>query len=86
MNLIFTENGWLDYLSWQQDDKKVLRKINELIKAIKREPFTGIGKSEPLKFDLAGYWSRRIDLEHRMIYKIESGKLIIFACRFHYDH
>jgi toxin YoeB len=86
MNLIFTENGWLDYLSWQQDDKKVLRKINELIKAIKREPFTGIGKPEPLKFDLAGYWSRRIDLEHRMIYKIESGKLIIFACRFHYDH
>jgi toxin YoeB len=86
MNLIFTENGWLDYLSWQQDDKKVLRKINELIKAIKREPFTGIGKPEPLKFDLAGYWSRRIDLEHRMIYKIESEKLIIFACRFHYDH
>jgi toxin YoeB len=85
MNLTFTENGWLDYLSWQQDDKKILRKINELIKAIKREPYTGIGKPEPLKFDLAGYWSRRIDLEHRMIYKIESGELIIFACRFHYD-
>jgi toxin YoeB len=85
MNLTFTENGWLDYLSWQQDDKKILRKLNDLIKAIKREPYTGIGKPEPLKFDLAGYWSRRIDLAHRTIYKIENGELIIFACRYHYD-
>jgi toxin YoeB len=85
MNLTFTENGWVDYLNWQQEDKKMLRKVNELIKAIKREPFSGIGKPEPLKFDLAGYWSRRIDLEHRLVYKVENGHLIIFTCRFHYD-
>ncbi len=85
MNLTFTENGEVDYLNWQQEDKKILRKVNELIKAIKREPFSGIGKPEPLKFDLAGYWSRRIDLEHRLVYKVENGHLIIFACRFHYD-
>ncbi len=85
MNLIFTENGWMDYTSWQQEDKKILRKINELIKAIKRDPFSGIGKPEPLKFDLAGYWSRRIDREHRIVYKIEDGTLVIFTCRYHYD-
>lgn len=85
MLLTFTENAWEDYVYWQKVDKKVLKKINELIKDIKRSPFQGIGKPEALKYDLAGYWSRRIDQEHRLVYKIEENELQIFACRFHYD-
>ena len=85
MKITFSKNAWEDYLSWQKEDKKILRKINELIKDIQRTPFEGIGKPEPLKYDLAGYWSRRIDLEHRLVYQFRNDELIIVACRFHYD-
>ena len=85
MNITFSKNAWEDYVSWQKEDKKILRKINELIKVIQRTPFEGIGKPEPLKYDLAGLWSRRIDREHRLVYKVESAELFIYSCRFHYD-
>ena len=85
MRIIFSKNAWEDYTSWQTEDKKTLRKINNSIKDILRSPYEGIGKPEPLKFDLAGLWSRRIDLEHRLVYKIENGDLLIYACRYHYD-
>lgn len=85
MNITFSKNAWEDYLSWQKEDKKILKKINELIKVIQRTPFEGIGKPEPLKYDLAGLWSRRIDREHRIVYKVESDELFIYSCRFHYD-
>jgi toxin YoeB len=85
MNITFSRNAWEDYISWQKEDKKILRKINELIKVIQRTPFEGIGKPEPLKYDLAGLWSRRIDREHRLVYKVESDELFIYSCRFHYD-
>ena len=67
MRIIFSKNGWEDYLSWQTEDKKTLKKINTLIKDIHRTPYKGIGKPELLKFDLAGLWSRRIDLDHRLV-------------------
>lgn len=85
MVLTFTENAWEDYLYWQKIDKKTVKKINELIKEIKRDPFHGIGKPEPLKYDLAGYWSRRIDQEHRLVYKVDGEDLQVYACRYHYD-
>lgn len=85
MVLTFTENAWEDYLYWQKTDKKIVKRINELIKVIKRTPFDGIGKPEPLKYDLAGYWSRRIDQEHRLVYQAIDNELLIFACRFYYD-
>ena len=85
MRIIFSKNAWEDYVSWQTEDKKTLRKINSLIKEILRTPYEGTGKPEPLKFDLAGLWSRRINLEHRLVYKIEDNDLLIYACRFHYD-
>ncbi|MFC2087018.1 Txe/YoeB family addiction module toxin, partial [Bacteroidota bacterium] len=66
MKITFSKNAWEDYVSWQKEDKKILRKINALIKDIQRNPYEGIGKPEPLKYDLAGFWSRRIDLEHRL--------------------
>lgn len=85
MTLTFTENAWEDYLYWQQVDKKMVKKINGLIKDINRSPFDGIGKPEPLKYDFAGYWSRRIDQEHRLVYQVLKGELLIYACRYHYD-
>ena len=85
MEIHFTAYAWEDYLSWQKEDKKLLKKINELIKAIDKEPFSGIGKPEPLKYDLAGFWSKRIYREHRLVYKIEGNKKLITSCRFHYD-
>jgi len=85
MVLTFTDNAWEDYLYWQKIDKKMVKKINELIKDIKRDAFHGIGKPEPLKYDLAGYWSRRIDQEHRLVYKVVGEDLQIYACRYHYD-
>jgi len=85
MVLTFSENAWEDYLYWQNINKKLVKKINELIKDIKRSPFDGIGKPEPLKYDLAGYWSRRIDHEHRLVYQVVEDELKIYACRFHYD-
>jgi toxin YoeB len=86
MRIIFSKNAWEDYTSWQTEDKKILRKINNLIKDIQRSPYEGIGKPEPLKFDLAGLWSRRIDLEHRLVYKIEDNDLLIYAGKYHYDN
>ncbi len=85
MLITFSENAWQDYLYWQKADKRVLKKIIDLIKDIKQEPFEGKGKPEPLKYDLSGYWSRRIDLEHRLVYQVIENELLIYACRFHYD-
>ena len=81
----FVDESWEDYLYWQQINKNNLKRINELIKDIKRTPFTGIGKPEPLKHKYKGCWSRRIDEEHRLIYQIKGDELIILKCRFHYD-
>ena len=77
MKLIFAESAWEDYLYWQKTDKKTLKRINTLIKDIKREAFEGIGKPEPLKHALSGYWSRRINDEHRFVYKIHQDSLLI---------
>jgi toxin YoeB len=85
MNIIFTKTRGRITYPGKKKTKKFLRKINELIKAIQRTPFEGIGKPEPLKYDLTGLWSRRIDREHRLVYKVESDELFIYGCRFHYD-
>lgn len=84
MKKVFLSPGWEDYLYWQQTDKRILRKINSLIKEIERSPFDGTGKPEPLKHDLAGWWSRRLDLEHRLVYRVENESVIILQCRYHY--
>jgi toxin YoeB len=84
MKLSFLEDAWDDYLYWSQTDKATLKKINQLIKDCMREPFGGIGKPEPLKFDMSGCWSRRITSEHRLVYKVEDDVLIIVQCRYHY--
>lgn len=84
MNLVFSENAWEDYVYWQRTDKKILKRINSLIKAIEREPFEGIGKPEPLKHALSGYWSRRINEEHRIVYKIQDHSILIAQLRYHY--
>lgn len=84
MRLIFSENGWEDYLYWQKTDKKTVNRINALIKEIQRDPFAGTGKPEPLKYGLAGYWSRRIDSEHRIVYKVMGDDLLIAQLRHHY--
>lgn len=84
MKLIFATKAWEDYQYWQKTDKKVLKRINTLIKDIKREPFEGIGKPEPLKHALSGYWSRRINDEHRIVYKIYQESLLVAQVRYHY--
>ncbi len=84
MKLIFSENAWEDYLYRQRTDKKTLRRINDLIKDIQRNKYEGIGKPEPLKHNLSGYWSRRITSEHRLVYRIEEDKLLIATLRYHY--
>jgi len=84
VKLVFSEQAWEDYLYWQGTDKSMLKKINSLIKEIERMPFEGNGKPEPLKHNLAGLWSRRITLEHRIIYRIENEAVIIHQCRYHY--
>jgi len=84
MKILFLENGWDDYLYWQQTDKSMLRKINALIKEIERTPYEGSGKPESLKHNLSGWWSRRINLEHRLIYKIDDQAIVILQCRYHY--
>ncbi|MCF1750614.1 Txe/YoeB family addiction module toxin [Mariniradius sediminis] len=84
MKIIFLSTGWEDYLYWQETDKKVLRKINSLIKEVERSPFQGAGKPEPLKYNLAGWWSRRVDLEHRLVYRVENDSIYILQCRYHY--
>ncbi len=84
MEIVWQKNAWEDYLFWQKNDKQKLKRINELIKDCQRNKFEGIGKPEPLKENLAGFWSRRIDNEHRFVYKIEENRLHIIQCRFHY--
>ena len=84
MKLVFADEAWNDYLYWQQQDKHIVKRINELIEATKRDPFSGIGKPEPLKHALAGFWSRRITDEHRMVYKIDKDALLIAQLRYHY--
>lgn len=84
MKLIFSEHAWDDYLYWQSRAKKTLRRVDQLIKAIQREPFSGLGKPEPLRHGLTGYWSRRIDEEHRIVYKVNDASLFIAQLRHHY--
>lgn len=84
MRLAWEQSAWSDYLYWQQIDKQVLKRINELIKDCLRQPFSGIGKPEPLKEEFRGYWSRRITDEHRLVYKVTSDQIIIAQCRYHY--
>jgi toxin YoeB len=84
VRLIFSEHAWEDYLYWQRTDRTLVQRINKLINEIRRSPFSGIGKPEPLKHGLSGYWSRRINDEHRIVYKIESDSLLIAQLRYHY--
>ncbi|REG90574.1 Txe/YoeB family addiction module toxin [Algoriphagus antarcticus] len=84
MDVIFYPNGWSDYQYWLEADLKLLKKINTLIKECQRTPFTGIGKPEPLKNELSGWWSRRIDREHRLVYRVKDEALEIAQCRHHY--
>jgi toxin YoeB len=82
--LVWTNSSWSDYLYWQGQDKKTLKRVNKLIEEVLRSPFEGIGKPEPLKENLAGFWSRRIDDTHRLVYAVEDEYLTIIACRYHY--
>ena len=84
MKLVFAEQAWEDYRHWQETDKKMLKRINDLIKETTRTPFEGAGKPEGLKHALAGYWSRRINDEHRMVYKVVGDALLIAQLRYHY--
>jgi len=84
MNVLFSDRAWDDYLHWQDMDRRTLRRINELIKDIQRSPFSGIGKPEPLKHKYSGLWSRRIDGEHRILYRIIEERVEIVSCRHHY--
>jgi toxin YoeB len=83
--ITFEDAAWSDYLYWQQTDKAMLRRVNALIRDIQRDPFEGIGKPEPLKFNFSGYWSRRIDEEHRVVYKVIDDEVILAQLRGHYD-
>ncbi|MGE5090426.1 MAG: Txe/YoeB family addiction module toxin [Candidatus Levyibacteriota bacterium] len=84
MRIEFSDHAWDDYLFWQARDKAVLKRINALIRDIQRSPFDGIGKPEPLKHNLSGFWSRRIDDEHRLVYAIDDDRILIAQCRYHY--
>ena len=84
MKIVFSSQAWDDYLYWQRTDRKVLKRINGLIREITRTPFEGTGKPEPLRHALAGYWSRRIDDEHRLVYKVDGGAVVIAQARYHY--
>ena len=85
MKKTWDEEAWEDYLYWQAQDKKTLRRINQLLKDIERNPYEGIGKPEALKYDFQGYWSRRINETNRLVYRIENGQLEIYQCRTHYE-
>ena len=85
MKLTFSTTAWENYLYWQQTDKKMLKRINALIKHIQRSPFEGIGKPEPLKHGLSGYWSRRINDEHRLVYKYQNDTILVAQLRYHYS-
>lgn len=84
MKLVFAETAWEDYLYWQAQDKRMVKRINELVLAITRDPFVGIGKPEPLKHAFSGYWSRRINDEHRIVYRVDGDSLLIAQLRYHY--
>ncbi len=84
MNITWTDESWEEYIGWQNQDKKILKKINSLIKDIKRDPFDGIGKPEPLKYELSGCWSRRISDEHRLVYEVTEYNIVIISCKYHY--
>ncbi|MBD3305649.1 Txe/YoeB family addiction module toxin [candidate division KSB3 bacterium] len=85
MRLIFTESAWQDYVWFQEHNRQLLKRINQLIKNALRTPYEGLGKPEPLKADLSGYWSRRINAEHRLVYGVSETELTIISCRFHYQ-
>lgn len=85
MKIVFSKNSWQDYHSWQSEDKRMIKKIIDLIKIIQQTSYEGFGKPEPLKYDLAGLWSRRIEREHRLVYQIVGEDLLIYSCRFHYN-
>lgn len=85
MNKTWSDNAWEDYLYWQTQDRRTLKRVNELLRDIEREPFAGKGKPEPLKYERQGYWSRRINDVDRLVYRIENGRLEIVSCRSHYD-
>lgn len=85
MKFVFVDESWEDYLYWQKTDKKILNRINELLKDISRNSFSGLGKPEPLRHKYSGFWSRRINHEHRLIYQIRGDEILIAKCRFHYD-
>ena len=85
MKTTFSKNSWEDYVSWQKEDKKILKRINQLIKEIHQTPFQGIGNPEPLKYDLSGFWSRRIDREHRLVYRVFKQEILIYSFKYHYD-
>jgi toxin YoeB len=84
MEIVFVEQAWEDYLYWQQTDKKTLKKINTLLKDITRDSYNGLGSPEPLKHELTGYYSRRITLEHRLIYRVYENQIRVVQCRYHY--
>lgn len=85
MRLTFHPQAWEDYLYWQQNDKQILKRVNTLIRDILRDPYDGVGKPEALKFNFSGYWSRRIDDEHRIVYKVIDDEVVIAQVRGHYD-
>lgn len=85
MKLLWEENAWQEYLYWQTQDKKTLKRLNNIIKDIQRDCYNGIGKPEPLKENLSGWWSRRIDEENRIVYKQENNNVIIASCKSHYE-
>ncbi len=84
MILSFASRAWEDYLYWQETDRKIVERINELLRDVTRNPFTGIGKPEPLKHEWRGYWSRRIDAKHRLVYRVTAEAILVAQCRFHY--
>ncbi len=85
MNVVFTEQAWSEYLAWQTEDKKTLKRINSLIQDIQRNGHEGIGKPEPLRFDFTGYWSRRINEKDRLVYTMDSKNIYIIQCKYHYN-
>jgi toxin YoeB len=84
MKVLWTDIAWEDYLYWKKYDKKILQRINKLITDIQQNPFSGLGKPEPLKFELHGKWSRRIDSTHRIVYEVNKSNIFIYSCRYHY--
>jgi len=84
MRLVLAEGAWEDHLHWQAKDRKTLKRVNRLIQSIQRTPFKGMGKPEPLRGDWSGFWSRRIDREHRLVYAVEDNAILIAQCRYHY--